>query len=181
MTKKISMIIIAIMLTFGLCNIAFASRDNALIFEGNIMDTEQFLVTITRPEGDETTFKESYVLCGNSGKENITVQLLMYNEWTGKFEPFCNIDGEDTWKIGASGFFMKEIRLPKAGANKIRLVAYADTPEKLGVYTANEELVLGTNLQVNTFTVTLLKKSIQDSIKNGFFRISDMLNRLFGE
>ena len=96
MTKKISMIIIAIMLTFGLCNIAFASRDNALIFEGNIMDTEQFLVTITRPEGDETTFKESYVLCGNSGKENITVQLLMYNEWTGKFEPFCNIDGEDT-------------------------------------------------------------------------------------
>ncbi|HOQ36650.1 MAG TPA: hypothetical protein PK033_05410 [Acetivibrio sp.] len=176
MMKKMISLILVFMFSICLCVNALAQNDVPDVFVNkDTQETEQFLVTITRPEGDETTFKESYVLCGNSDKENITVKLLMYNELTGKFEPFKNIDGEDTWQIGASGFFMKEIKLPKKGANKIRIVAYKGSNEK--------DVVLkpGDNLQVNTFTVTLLEKSVKDSIKRGFLRITDMLNVLFGE
>jgi hypothetical protein len=176
MMKRIFAIFLVFILGVSLCINAFAQYDiPELLSDKGTQETEQFLVTITRPEGDETTFKESYVLCGNSGKENITIKLLMYNESTEKFEPFKNIDGEDTWQIGVSGFFMKEIELPKMGANKIRIVAFEGSNEK--------DVVLkpGENLQVNTFTVTLLGKSVKDSIKNGFLRITDILNVLFGE
>jgi len=153
----------------------FADEKVDLISDKKTEDTKQFLVKITRPEGDETTFKESYVICGNSDKQNITVKLLMYNEKTETFEPYKDLDGEDTWVIGASGFFMKEIELPKKGANKIRIVAYQGNTKK-----DNAELVLGENLQVNTFTVTLLDRSVKEAIKNGFLRITDMLDNLFG-
>jgi hypothetical protein len=176
MMKKILVMFLTFIFSISLCINAFAQDDVPEVFSNkDTQETEQFLVTITRPEGDETTFKESYVLCGNSDKENITIKLLMYNESTEKFEPFKNIDGEDTWQIGVSGFFMKEIKLPRNGANKIRIVAYKDSDEKENI------LKPGENLQVNTFTVTLLEKSVKDSIKNGFLRITDILNILFGE
>lgn len=176
MKKRLFAVLLVLIFSVSLCINAFAQGDIDELLSGkDTEETEQFLVTITRPEGDETTFKESYVLCGNSDKENITVKLLMYNETTEMFEPFNNIDGEDTWEIGVSGFFMKEIELPNQGANKIRLVAFTGTDEQ------EIELKPGENLQVNTFTVTLLEKSVKDSIKNGFFRITDMLNDLFGE
>ena len=63
-------------------------------------------------------------------------------------------------QIGASGFLHERDLLPKKGANKIRIVAYKGSNEK--------DVVLkpGDNLQVNTFTVTLLEKSVKDSIKD---------------
>jgi len=158
-----------------MCMTAFADGKIDVISSKKTEDTKQFLVTITRPEGDETTFKESYVICGNSDKQNITVKLLIYNEKTDQFEPYRNLDGEDTWTIGASGFFMKEIELPKKGANRIRIAAYQGSAKM-----EQTELVLGENLQVNTFTVTVLDRSLRNSIKNGFLRITDMLENLFG-
>ncbi|WP_265447588.1 hypothetical protein [Acetivibrio straminisolvens] len=175
MKKKIFALFLIVVFSIGMCMTVFADEKIDLISDKKTEDTKQFLVTITRPEGDETTFKESYVICGNSDKQNITVKLLMYNEKTEQFEPYMNLDGEDTWTIGASGFFMKEIELPKKGANKVRIVAYQGTAKM-----DEAELVLGENLQVNTFTVTLLDRSIRDAIKNGFLRITDMLDNLFG-
>ncbi|GAE88933.1 hypothetical protein [Acetivibrio straminisolvens] len=175
MKKKIFALFLIVVFSIGMCMTVFADEKIDLISDKKTEDTKQFLVTITRPEGDETTFKESYVICGNSDKQNITVKLLMYNEKTEQFEPYMNLDGEDTWTIGASGFFMKEIELPKKGANKVRIVAYQGTAKM-----DKAELVLGENLQVNTFTVTLLDRSIRDAIKNGFLRITDMLDNLFG-
>ncbi|HHV30649.1 hypothetical protein [Acetivibrio mesophilus] len=175
MVKKISVLLLIVIFSMSTFMTVFANEKIDLISDKKTEDTKQFLVTITRPEGDETTFKESYVICGNSDKQDITVKLLMYNEETEEFEPFMNLDGEDTWVIGASGFFMKEIELPKKGANRIRIAAYQGS-EKMD----KAELVLGENLQVNTFTVTLLDKSIRNSIKNGFLRITDMLDNLFG-
>ncbi|MFZ5989347.1 MAG: hypothetical protein ACOYWZ_19810 [Bacillota bacterium] len=172
MFKKFIVLFTLAVFVLGLCVTSFAAGENDLLANKDTKDTKQFLVTITRPEGDESTFKKSYVICGNSDKEGITVQLLMYNDKTGNFEPFKNTDEEDTWKIGASGFFMKEIELPNNGANRIRIAAYKDGDKK--------NLIPGENLQVNTFTVTLLDKGIKDSIKNGFFRITDMLTKLFG-
>lgn len=175
MIKKIGVLFLIAIFSVSMCMTVFAGGEVDLISDKNTEDTKQFLVTITRPEGDETTFKESYVICGNSDKQDITVKLLMYNEETEVFEPFMNLDGEDTWVIGASGFFMKEIELPKNGANRIRIAAYQGSNGEKEI-----ELVPEENLQVNTFTVTLLDKSIRDSIKNGFLRITDMLDNLFG-
>ncbi|NLI57121.1 MAG: hypothetical protein GX387_01115 [Clostridium sp.] len=134
-------------------------------------DTEQFLVTITRPEGDESTFRKSYIVCGNSTAESITVKLFMYNEESETFEPFENTEGECSWNIGLSGFFIKEIQLPNVGANRIRIAAFKNS---------GEELVLGENAQVNTFTVTLLDSEVKNSMKRGFFNINQMLMKIFG-
>lgn len=175
MIKRIFLIMLIVIFTLSLCITALADGEVDLLSDKDTKDTKQFLVTITRPEGDETTFKKSYVLCGNSDKEDITVKLFMYNEATKKFEPFENIDGEDSWEIGISGFFMKEIELPANGANRIRIAAYTSSDEE-----SEAELILGENLQINTFTVTLLDKGIKDAIKNGFLRITDMLNKLWG-
>ncbi|HOA98275.1 MAG TPA: hypothetical protein PKK29_10940, partial [Acetivibrio saccincola] len=129
------------------------SLDDALFRNKDTEDTEQFLVTITRPEGDESTFRKSYIVCGNSTAEGITVKLYMYSEESGTFEPFKNTEGESSWNIGISGFFIKEIELPNVGANRIRIAAYKN----------GGELVLGENAQVNTFTVTLLDSEVKNS------------------
>ncbi|AUG59082.1 MAG TPA: hypothetical protein DCE02_01795 [Ruminiclostridium sp.] len=146
------------------------SLDDALFRNKDTEDTEQFLVTITRPEGDESTFRKSYIVCGNSTAEGITVKLYMYSEESGTFEPFKNTEGESSWNIGISGFFIKEIELPNVGANRIRIAAYKN----------GGELVLGENAQVNTFTVTLLDSEVKNSLKRGFFNINQMLMKIFG-
>ena len=67
MKKMISFLILVFMFSICLCVNALAQNDVPDVFVNkDTQETEQFLVTITHPEGDETTFKESYVLCGNS-------------------------------------------------------------------------------------------------------------------
>ncbi|MDQ2087499.1 hypothetical protein RBH29_13790 [Herbivorax sp. ANBcel31] len=151
----------------------FEDKENDLLKDNETQDTEQFLVAITRPESDESTFRQSYIVCGNSEAEGITVKLFMYNEESDSFEPFENIEGESSWEIGISGFFVKEIELPNVGANKMRIVAFRKDNEE-------EELILGENLQINTFTVTLLDDEVKDSMRKGFFNINQMLMKIFG-
>ena len=57
------------------------------------------------------------------------------------------------------------------GANRIRIAAFKNS---------GEELVLGENAQVNTFTVTLLDSEVKNSMKRGFFNINQMLMKIFG-
>lgn len=145
--------------------------EDTLFKDKDIEDTEQFLVTITRPEGDESTFRKSYIVCGNSVAEKITVKLYMYDEEAESFMSFENTEGENSWGIGYSGFFIKEIELPNIGANRMRIAAFKSE---------DKELALGTNAQVNTFTVTLLDNEVKNSMRNGFFNINQMLMRIFG-
>jgi hypothetical protein len=151
----------------------FAQGDDTIIKSRDTKDTSEFMVTITRPEGDESTFKQSYVICGNSSMENIRVRLLIYNELTRTYEDFENTEGKSSWDIGISGIFMKEVILPKEDANKIRIVAYNKNKDL-------KDCVLSKDLQVNTFTITVIDSGIKDSIKGGYFRITDVLNNLFG-
>lgn len=133
--------------------------------------TSQFIVIITRPDDNESTFRKSYIICGNTRKENIRVKLLILNKNTGTYELFNNSNGENSWDIGASGVFMKEIDLPYEGSNTIRIVAY----DKY----ASKSLVAGKNLQISDFTITLLNNNIKNNIKNRFVRFTDMLYKMF--
>ncbi|AEV70603.1 hypothetical protein [Acetivibrio clariflavus] len=179
MYKKIFYIFTLVLLitSFSITSFAEDLEDQKLLnkytilADKNTSDTEQFLVTITRPEGDESTFKKSYVICGNTVKDDIRVMLLIYDKDEKKYIPFANTDGDYMWDIGASGIFMKEVILPNKGANDVRIIAFKKNE--------TEKLVPKTNLQINSFTVSVLDNGIKEAIKTGFLKITDMLNGLF--
>ncbi|MEN2776315.1 hypothetical protein [Acetivibrio clariflavus] len=179
MYKKIFYIFTLVLLitSFSITSFAEGLEDQKLLnkytilADKNTSDTEQFLVTITRPEGDESTFKKSYVICGNTVKDDIRVMLLIYDKDEKKYIPFANTDGDYMWDIGASGIFMKEVILPNKGANDVRIIAFKKNE--------TEKLVPKTNLQINSFTVSVLDNGIKEAIKTGFLKITDMLNGLF--
>ncbi|HHW31831.1 MAG TPA: hypothetical protein GXX20_09205 [Clostridiaceae bacterium] len=177
MYKKIIFFLI-VCLALTVCMPVFANpeEENAdslneeilsIVTEKDSEETEQFLVTITRPDGDEITHRKSYVICGvaNEGKipENLVVVLLVYNENTEEYELLENIDGESSWAVGSFGMFTKEVML-KEGANKIKIVVYDNSADKWQA---------GENLQINTFTVTVLKEGIRQKILNGTLKISE--------
>ncbi|HOQ00389.1 MAG TPA: hypothetical protein PK604_06090 [Acetivibrio clariflavus] len=179
MYKKIFYIFTLVLLitSFSITSFAEGLEDQKLLnkytilADKNTSDTEQFLVTITRPEGDESTFKKSYVICGNTVKDDIRVMLLIYDKDEKKYIPFANTDGDYMWDIGVSGIFMKEVILPNKGANDVRIIAFKKNE--------TEKLVPKTNLQINSFTVSVLDNGIKEAIKTGFLKITDMLNGLF--
>ena len=170
MFKKIALLLIFIAIISVYCIPSFA-LSSSVFNDPNTPSTKQFLVTITRPEGDESTFKTSYVICGNTNVEGIKVELYIYNKNTDSFEPFMNTDGVNSWDIGSSGIFMKEVVLPEKGINKIRIVAY-----KKG---ETDRLELNNNLQINDFNITVLDEGIKNMIENGMLRINDLLKGFF--
>lgn len=170
MLKKLgcAISILAVLAIFSLQS--FASSVNDIIYDKKTKSTDEFLVTITRPEGDESTFKTSYVICGNTENKDIMVEILILNE-KGDYEAFENTDGESSWDIGESGVFMKEVVLPNLDANQIRIAAY----KKAEIDNAK----LNENLQIRDFTITVLKEEVKDKIKNGFVSVTDILKDIF--
>ena len=179
MYKKIIYIFMVVLLiaSFSVTSFAEGVENQKLLKKYTILetketsDTSQFLVTITRPEGDESTFKKSYVVCGNSENEEISVMLLIYDNAAKKYVPFEDKEGNYMWDIGSSGIFMKEVILPAKGANDIRIVAYKKKEA--------DKLVSKSNLQINSFKVTVLDSGIKEAVKSGFLKITDMINGLF--
>jgi len=142
-----------------------------IFYNKSISSTDQFLVKITRPEGDETTIYKTYLICGNAKEDGITVQLLVEND-NGIFEKYVINDGSgrSSWEVNAYSYFQKEVAL-KEGPNRIRVVAYK-TNEKY-------DLQPGKNLQINDFTVTLLNQNLKDYVNKGIKMIGDMLKSFF--
>jgi hypothetical protein len=138
-----------------------------IIADKYIDSTSQFLVTITRPEGDENTFNKSYIICGVSNHSDIEVVLSVYNESSGKYEEYETTEGVSRWKAGK--LFTKEVIL-REGANKIKLVAYKTNEA--------DNLNVGENVQVNKFTITVLKESLKDKILNGVVKIADIIENI---
>lgn len=126
----------------------------------DVKTTDEFLVNIIRPEGDETTSKKSYVICGNAlnNAEDIRVHIFIENS-DGELVEFKNTDGESSWDIGASGIFMKEVVFPGEGINSIRIAAYKKSELS--------KLKAGENLQINDFKITVLPEGFWSSIRNG--------------
>ena len=149
MNKKIYSALICIVLIFAFGINSYASSG---------------LVKITRPEGsEESTFKKTYLICGNTDKEGVTVELSVYDDSLGYYVPYFNTEGESSWVIGSSGMFMKEVEL-KSGANLIKIFAYRNSDPQ--------------DQQTETFTITLLKENLKDKIVNGVLKFSDVLNNV---
>ncbi|NLD46858.1 MAG: hypothetical protein GX660_06615 [Clostridiaceae bacterium] len=180
MIKKITFLLLIALITVNSLIPSFAVDTDSMLVKKETKDTEEFMVTITRPEGDESTFKSSYVICGNTTKKDIRVKLYILDKETDKYTEFNineaakNGEHESYWDIGESGIFMKEIILPEIGTNTIRILAYNKNNED-----NKENLKPGESIQINSYTITVLNKKVKDSIKNGLFRITDMLNKLF--
>lgn len=158
MVKKIITSLTCIALLFTMSVSAFAA-------EG--------LIKITKPEGnEESTFKKSYVICGNTDKEGVTVELSVYDAAAGDYIPYKNLEEETSWVIGSSGMFMKEIPLSSKndGVNKFRIVAYKNSDP--------------VNKQVEKFTIILLREDLKDKIINGVLKLNDVIKNtknIFGE
>ncbi|MCX7747145.1 MAG: hypothetical protein N2645_09675 [Clostridia bacterium] len=126
-------------------------------------------INITRPEANESTFKTSYIFCGNTDQEGIKVELKYKDKETDKWEPLVTTDGDSSWIIGSSGIFIKEVKLPYKGSNnenKIMIKAYkASNPDG--------------PKQIKEFTITVLDETFKEKIKNKLNSIGEALSRLF--
>jgi hypothetical protein len=72
-----------------------------IISDKYLKPTDQFLVTITRPDSSDVThYKRSYIICGNTEQSDIRVILARYDTETDKFIEFKNVDGYSRWDIG---------------------------------------------------------------------------------
>jgi hypothetical protein len=176
--KLIKKLFFAVVLSITIMGAAAVGSANSAINDELISKqtkaSSQFIVTITRPDSDESTFRNSYIISGNTKKNNIKVKLLLLNKTSDKYELFENDEGESSWIIGTSGVFMKEVELPVEGSYAIRIVAFNKFDEN--------NLVLGKTLQVSDFNISLLNKNIKDKIKSKMSRFIDftnMLHRLF--
>lgn len=127
------------------------------IIKEKVDATEQFIVTVTKPVRGEIVFEpvNKYMITGESLETGIMVILAVYNNETGLFEEYRGIDGESSWEVGNSGLFEREFEL-KEGRNRLKLIAY----RKLEI----DNLVIGENLQVGYFTITLLKEDIKEEL-----------------
>lgn len=169
MYKKMTLTILITIALSVLSSPSFAANRD-ILYDSSTPSTSQFMVTITRPEGDESTFKKDYVICANTDQDDVVISVLKYNKQMGVYRPINGSDANSTWEIGRTGIFVKQIELPKVGTHPLRVVAYKKNEIS--------RLELHTNLQVNNYTVTLLDRGIKDVIKSGFFRLSDMLSQL---
>jgi len=136
----------------------------------NVVDaTEQFLLKVTSPKAgmeEQTTYKKSYVFCGEAQKPGLRVVIAVYNP---EKEIFTRVKIADNGEIGASNLFASEVSL-REGENKVKIV----------VYELNEdgEYELGTNVQVSYFTITSVKETFKEQILNGVRKLVDVFNQV---
>ncbi|HEY9063038.1 MAG TPA: hypothetical protein VIO64_21465 [Pseudobacteroides sp.] len=151
--------------------------DNDFIYSMDTKPTaKQFLVTITRPEKDESKCKRSYVICGVSEEkepEDIVVKLLIYDKETKSYIDFPDVEGNTSWDLGKYGILIKEIEFPQDGINKIRIVAYKKSPGKV------QKPLIGENLQISDYTLNVMKEDLTEKIKNGIIKITDFFKGIF--
>jgi hypothetical protein len=146
MLKRFSIVLLIITALLCFSVPAFAAGDTSII-------------TITKPEGNDTTYKKSYVICGYTDFEDVKVTLSIKKD--DEYVPLYNTDGKDSWIIGSSGVFMKEVILNK-GANEIKITASRD----------------GDVIPENYFyTITVLEKVIE--FKNGLDSVAVFLKSIF--
>ncbi|HEX9062532.1 MAG TPA: hypothetical protein VF941_20350 [Clostridia bacterium] len=158
-------VMLVIAVTFG-GMVQAASSVPDIVYQKNIKSSaKEFNVQITRPEGDESTFKKSYVICGNTSIKDMHVELAI--EEGGRWVPFYDVDGYSGWDIEESGIFMKEVVLPKVDVNKIRIAAYRNSDA--------DNLVLNRSLQVNNYSITVLSPMMTAKIKTNSENIADIM------
>lgn len=172
------LLIITFIFAFGITSYASKTFDDnkipsivtKLIKDADTDYTDQFIVTITKPEeSKDSTYKKSYIISGITEYSDVKVLLAIYDEDEKEYVPLENTDGENTWDIGKFGVFSKEITLSK-GVNKIRIAAYR---------TSQKDKLTEGKIQVNRFTITLLNESIKDKIFDSIRDFTKNIGDLF--
>lgn len=135
-----------------------------ITYKKDIKVTEQFLVNITRPANKESTANTSYIICGNTEKEGVIIELFIYSKTDECYIPFKDADEEYGWEIGS--FFSKEVELMKK-ANDIMIIAYQKAAPEV--------------VQVSKFTITVLGGSIKDIIKRRINKTIDLVKNILGK
>ena len=142
-----------------------------IISDKYLKPTEQFLVTITKPDSSDVThYKRSYIICGNTEQNDIRVILARYDAATDKFIEFKNVDGYSRWDIGKFGLFSREVFLDY-GTNALKIIAY----KKTGI----SNLKPGINLQVSYHNINVMRESIKDKIINKMVDMTKFFERIF--
>ena len=152
--------------------VAFDKMLADIIKDQEAVNTDQFLVNITMPETQtDSTYEKSYVISGIAIESDVRVCLAKYNEETKVYEALENTDGKSSWVVAKGNAFSKEILLSKEsdGINKIKIVAYS---------TSGESVIEKNDIQVNSFTISLLNKTIKTVIKDIKNGINDFKNNL---
>ena len=161
MMKRLLFLVIIVSLAVSIVQPSYAVN---IYNKNSKSNLKSKLVNITKPNGDESIFGKLYLICGYSKYSNVNVKLLIYNKNKGKYEDFETTSGESSWKIGASGVFVKEVKFLANGANCIRLACYQNSTE---------------DVQIEDYTITVLKDSFKDVIREGLINFSDVMWYMF--
>lgn len=137
-----------------------------IVYDPYVEETEQFLVDITRPVESGTTFEKSYVICGINGEEDVKLIFAIKDEETGEYKYFSDNEGDSSWDVAGSEAFSKKIMLSQ-GPNNLKIIAYKKSEA--------DSLVVGENVQVNYYTITVLKKSLTEKIMDGVSELTEKL------
>jgi len=130
--------------------------------------TDEFLIIFTRPKSS-VSFEKEAVILGYSIKNNISVNVLVYDDESDSYVKYEDSDNPEfgSWDINESyKFFRRSFQLKKD--MKIRVVSYVKSEIK--------DLKAGKNLQINDFTFNLLKEPSKENKSAGFVEYSNMVN-----
>jgi hypothetical protein len=135
---------------------------NSVIKDASSEPTDEFLVNIIKPSSKtEVVTYKSYNICGTPIKSDLKVFFARYNSDTKTYQLIANTDGDTYW-AGNSQFFSNDISLEN-GPNKIKVVAYRTT---------QEDDLKRDDIQVTTFTITYVEKTLID-------KALDIFNSIF--
>ena len=140
-----------------------------VIKDGDASDGGPSIVVLTSPEvGTNSTYDSILFVSGNTEYNDVVVCIAKYDKDSGIYVPIQNTDGESRWEVGDFRLFTKKIELAE-GANKVKIVSYR---------TSQIKNASADNIQVNCFSVDLLKESIIDRIKDLGKGIGNSINEL---
>jgi hypothetical protein len=154
--------LIPIMIIISFISVGFNSFASSIdtIYNKNTKDTSQCMISIWRPDGNETTSSKSIKISGQCKKHSSIIKVLVYNPKTDTYQE------HKSFEVGSWGVFAKVIELPYNGVNKIRIVAISEN---------TREYTLGKTLQISSFYIIQIK----EGAKSDFFSFAGMLNQFF--
>ncbi len=175
----------------------------------SVAQTGQFLVKVTKPDGNETTDTNPYVICGITELKDIRFVIAVYDEEEDAYIPFNGeleedgslfmlSKGADQGKTYESALPLGDL-LTDEWLERISSRIFARKINSFGLFTQSVDLVEGANkikvvaytrdalenpkpgknIQVNCFTVTYLSQSLKDRIIKSFLKITEFFKGLF--
>lgn len=163
MLRKMFISALTFVITIGLygMSVSAAPKDvppelAKIIYNKTAKTTRQNLLEISRPDGNETIFDNTYTICGISKEDGIRVKVLILKEFEvdeKKTERYIDFKEEDSnkssWDLVSKDILIKEFDL-KNGVNELRIVAWKKSDPS--VY------------QISNFTIKVLEGKSKNNV-----------------